>query len=91
MKGTTRLSVNVGKGDEIVTFYVAEKFATPVLVGCVYCDSHVEAIRPRNRIVEMSDGSTVNIIRKATRATPVDLRMPDDHGREVGSPRCSEK
>ena len=44
--GTIRLAVNVGKSDEIVTIYVSEKLATPVLLGCVYCASHVEAIRP---------------------------------------------
>ena len=78
IKGTIRLAVNVGKSDEIMTFYVAEKLVTPVLLGCDYCDSHVESIRPRNRIVEMSGGSTVNIILKTTRAQPADIQMRYD-------------
>ena len=87
IKGTIRLAVNVGNSDEIVTFYVAEKLVTPVLLGCNYFYSHVEAILPRNLIAEINDGSSVNIIRKANRAPPVDIRMPDDRRREVASPR----
>ena len=47
-------------------FIVCEKLAVRVILGCQFCDQHVEAIRPRKRIVEMDDGSTVPIVRNPT-------------------------
>lgn len=34
-----------------VPFYVLEGLATSVILGCDYCNTHVEAIRPRKRII----------------------------------------
>ena len=54
--GTIRLSVKIGSKTEKVQFLVAEKLATAIILGCDYCDQHVECIKPRRRIIEIDDG-----------------------------------
>lgn len=34
--------------------------------GCDFCDGHVEAIRPRSRLVELDDGTTVLILLRSS-------------------------
>ncbi len=63
LAGTVDLRVTIGNRDQLVTFYVAEQLATPVILGCDFCDEHIEAIKPRRRVVELVDGTTVPIIR----------------------------
>ncbi len=63
LAGTVDLKVTIGNRDQLVTFYVAEQLATPVILGCDFCDKHIEAIKPRRRVVELVDGTTVPIIR----------------------------
>ncbi len=64
IEGTVELSVQIGNHREQVTFYVAERLATDFILGCDFCDKHVEAIRPRKKLLELNDGTTVPIIRK---------------------------
>ena len=64
IEGTINLAVQVGTRFEIVKFNVVERLGTDVILGCDYCDKHVEAIRPRRRIVELDDGTTVPILKK---------------------------
>lgn len=45
------LFVNIGTNTEHVRFYVVDKLATSVILGCHYCDIHVDTIRPRFKIV----------------------------------------
>ena len=49
--GTISLYVQVGSRKELVKFYVAEGLAVEFILGCDFCDKHVEAIRPRRRHV----------------------------------------
>lgn len=49
---------------ETVRFNVVEHLATQVILGCDYFDKHIESIHPRQRIVELADGTIVLIIRK---------------------------
>ena len=51
--GRINLTVQLGMKSSIVTFYVVDKLATPIILGCDFCDRHVEAIRPRRRLVEL--------------------------------------
>lgn len=54
---------------EIVRLNVAERLTTQFILGCNYCDKHVEIIRPRKRIVAPADATPAPIIRKpASRA-----------------------
>ena len=61
--GTLSLQCQIGACSMRVNFVVCERLSVPVILGCDFCDRYVEAIRPRRRLVEMDDGSTVPIIR----------------------------
>ena len=72
--GTIDLVTQIGTTSECVSFLVAEKLATSVILGCDFCDQHIDAIKPRLATVTMDDGSTVPIIRqpsKANTSTPL--------------------
>lgn len=67
---TITLSVELGPRIEVVQFNVVEGLANQVILECDFCLKHVEAIRPRKRVVELDDGTTVPIIRApSSRAT----------------------
>ena len=61
--GQIQLMVTIDSRDQLVTFYEADHLATPVILGCDFLDKNVEAIRPRNRTIELADGTIVPIIR----------------------------
>ena len=61
--GKITLAMELGKRFEAVSFYAVESLCTQVLLGCDFCDKHVESIRPLKRVVELDDGTTVPIIR----------------------------
>lgn len=67
--------VQIDTSTQVVMFLVAEKLATPVIVGWDFCDIHVEAIKPRLTIVEIDGGSTVPMIRQPSKPnTTIPLR-----------------
>lgn len=37
----------------MVNFNLVERLATNILLGCAYCDRHIEAMKLRKRIVEL--------------------------------------
>ena len=76
--GRIDLVCQIGDRADTVSFYVAEKLATDVILGCNYCDHHVEAIRPRKRLIEMVDGSTVPIIRKPSKRAKDAVPLPEE-------------
>jgi len=76
--GTISLQVQVGSRAEAISFYVVERLATSVILGCNFCDKHVEAIRPRLRLVEMDDGTTIPIIRRPEAARLNDAPIPEE-------------
>ena len=45
-------------------FIVCERLAAPVILGCDFNDTFVEAIYPRRKVVELDDGTKVPIVRK---------------------------
>lgn len=51
-----------------VSFNAVENLATSVILGCDYCDLHVDAIRPRLKIVKIDNGSTVPIVLQTSKA-----------------------
>ena len=62
--GTIDLTVQLGTRTLVTPFLVVPKLAVPALLGADFCDEHVEAIRPRRRIVELDDGTTIPIVRR---------------------------
>ena len=65
--GKITLTVMLGNRGGSISFYVIERLTTQVILGCHFCDKHVEAIKPRQRLVEMDDGTTVPILRTSAR------------------------
>ena len=72
-----RKSVQIGIKTEGFQLLVAEKLATAVILGCDYCDQHVESIKPRRRIIEMDYGSTTPIVRRAWQSQ-VESLLPEE-------------
>ena len=76
VQGTVRLVLRLGTRSEVVTFNVVDGLGTEVTVGCDYLDKHVEAIRPRRRVVKLDDGTTIpieggqNVVRVPLRRSP---------------------
>lgn len=57
IKEKVKLQVHLLKKVETVTFYVAERLAAPIILGCNFCGKHIEAITPRQRAVKMYEGT----------------------------------
>ena len=57
-RGTINLTVELGTRVEAVPFLVVDRLSTQVILGCDFCDKHVEYIRPRQRVIVMDDGTT---------------------------------
>ena len=75
--GVVSLAVDIGGRVEVINFKVVERLAVPVILGCDYCDKHVEAIKPRQRFVELEYGTTVPIIRKPPTRPQGSIPLPD--------------
>ena len=70
MLGIIDLLVRLGTYLVKVDFIVCDRLAAPVILGCEYCDRFVEAIRPRKKLVELEDGSTIPITRRSLTRPP---------------------
>ena len=81
----------MGGSSELVTFYVAERLAADVILGCDFCDRHIEAIRPRKRLVEMDDGSTVPIVRRPDKRKEGSIPLPEEQVYVPAKERVSNK
>ena len=55
LRGTINLTVELGTGVEVVTFLVVDRLSTQVIIGCDFCEKHVESNRPRQRVIVMDD------------------------------------
>ena len=51
ISGKVNLTVQIGTRASVVSFHVVDNLAAPVIIGCDFCDRHIEAIRPRRRCV----------------------------------------
>ena len=76
--GKVALFVRLGSRLERITFYVSDRLAAPVILGCDFCDTHVEAIRPRRRVVELDDGTTVPIVRRPQKRSAKAPPLPEE-------------
>ena len=75
--GVVSLAVDIGGRFEVIHFKVVERLAVLVIIGCAYCDKHVEAIKPRQHVVEIEDGTTVPIIWKSPTLPQGSIPLPD--------------
>ena len=76
--GCVYLTVTVGTQVAKREFLVCERLATDLILGCDYCDRHVEEILPRKRLIKLDDGTTVPIVRKASARPPNAPRLPPE-------------
>lgn len=58
-------------------FNVVKRLSTEVILGCDFCDKHIESIRHLHILVELNDGTTIPIKRQAfeRKKTSVPLRI----------------
>ena len=91
VEGTLDLSVNIGGRVEVVKFNVVPRLAVDVIIGCDFCDKHVEAIRPRRRLVELDDGTTVPIVRRPDKRPPGAIPLPEEQVYVPSDKRASPK
>lgn len=61
--GTINFSADDGSRSAIVNFNVVKRLGTEVLLGCGFCNAHVDAIRPKERVIELADKTTVSILK----------------------------
>ena len=76
--GVIELSVNIGGRVESVQFNVVPQLSADVLIGCDFCDKHIEASRPRKCIVELDDGTAVPIVRRSDKRPAGAIPLPDE-------------
>lgn len=90
--GTITLVVNIGNRTSTnVTFNVVERLGTDVILGCDFCDSHVEAIRPRLRVIELTDGTAVPIIKGPPKRSSNLVPLPKEQEFVAPTGRASRK
>lgn len=70
------LSIEIGSQVAIVKDYVVDNLGADVILGCHFCDKHVEEIRPWRHTVEVDDGMTFLIIRDALTKTKTKVQIP---------------
>ncbi len=75
--GTINLHCQVGTRAITIPFYVVERLATDVILGCDFCDKHIVAIRPRQRKVDLDDGTSLPIIRRPETRRFGDVPLPE--------------
>ena len=76
MTGLVNLVVRLGTRLVRVEFIVCERLAAPMILGCDFCDRFVEAIYPRQKCIELDNGSTVSIVRRPLRRAPKAPPLP---------------
>lgn len=76
--GKINLYVQIRTKASLVTFYVVGKLATSIILGCDFCDMHIEVIRPRRRCVELDDVTTAPIVCRTSARNQLAPPLPRD-------------
>ena len=76
MMGRLKLVTRLGSSLVLVDFVVCRTLAADAILGADFCDRYVEAIRPRKKLVELDDGTTVPIVRNPSRWRSRENPMP---------------
>lgn len=88
--GWVRDHVNLSSKSE-VPLYVVECLEPTVILGCDFCDMHIESIRPCRHIVDLHDGTTVLIIREQPKRTVGSTELPYKEIYVAAEGRVSDK
>lgn len=62
--GITMLSVTIANHKARQQFIVVKRLGADVILGCTYIDAHINAIRPRQKVIELRNESIVPIRRR---------------------------
>lgn len=86
--GTIKLVVQIGTSTHMLNVLIAENFGTSVIVGCDFCDVHVESIKPRLTIVERDERSTVRTIQQTSKPNTT-VPLPEEQNFDTRRKRSS--
>lgn len=73
MLGTIKLRVHLGHTNINIKFIVCETLAAPAIIGKDFCDQHVKAKRPKQRLEELKSGNCLSFMwkpRERTKSQP---------------------
>lgn len=76
---------------ELITFFVAERLSTSMILGCDLSKLYVEAIHPHSRSVELDDGITIHNVLKPLVRPQNELLLPLDQEYIVQTKSLSPK
>ena len=79
-KGTVTLFVELGKLRVKAQFLVVEGLATECILGCQFINRHVAAILPKEKVVRLSDASTIQILKDSDPLLPLEERVKTPEG-----------
>ena len=85
------LSVNVEGRVEAVHFDVFPRFSVNSLIGCDFCNKRVEEIRPRIRLFELYDCTTVPIVRRPVKGLTGSIPLLEEKQYFQSDKRVSNK
>lgn len=74
---TINIDVEIEKRVKIINFNVVEILATNILLEYNYCDRLIEAIKPRQCIVELDGGTNVPIILNTRGRSRKEVSLPE--------------
>lgn len=76
VSGFVDLFVDTGGRSTLVVFNVTEHLAASVIINCEYCDQYTESISSRKPLVELDDGTMVQIITRPNRRASTTVPPP---------------
>lgn len=81
MLGQVSLVTSLGTSQVTLKFFLCQRLAAPAVLGCNFCDSHVESIHVQSRYVDLLDRTRVTIVRKPPKRDPevVPLSLPQQY------------
>ena len=79
-KGTVTLFAELGKLRVKAQFLVVEGLATECILGCQFINRHVAAILPKEKVVRLSDASTIPILKDSDPLLPLEERVKTPEG-----------
>lgn len=89
--GIVDLVVEVGMRTEVFQFKVNERLGTDVILGCAFCHTHVEAIRSRQREVELDDRTIIPILKIASARVHQETPSPAAQQYQPSLPHSTDK
>lgn len=89
--GTIYLAFEIGNRVEVVNFNVVERLSANVLPGWDYFEKYVEAFKPRQRVVQLDDRTTLPIIQNTGARGLKSVPLPEEQRFSIGRKRGSKR